>query len=161
MDPRRLMRIYCLDTSSLVTSWHLRYPVDVFPTLWNRIDEWGKIGRILAPEEVIREIEKIEDDLNEWLRQRPYISQPPDEQVQREVRDILGPGRFSRLVDTKKGRSIADPWVIAQARVSKAVVVTEEKLSEGRSPKIPDVCRAVGIEYINVLELIRAMELKF
>lgn len=66
-----------------------------------------------------------------------------------------------RLVDTKKGRSIADPWVIAQAQVMSAVIVTEEQPSRGSSPKIPDVCEALGVQYTNVIGLIRAMGLQF
>ena len=151
--------IYCLDTSAFVQPWHERYPIDVFAPYWNKVKEWTDDGRIIAPEEVMVEVAKIDDDLLAWVKRHKSMFQPPDERVQRVVQEILS--NHSRLVDTKKGRSIADPWVMGQACVSEATVVTEELPSRGKSPKIPDVCEDMGIPYTNVLGLIRAMRLRF
>ena len=114
---------------------------------------------IIAPEEVRLEIEKVDDDLHKWVRDRGAIFMPPTEDVQKSVIDILA--SHPRLVDDKRGRSLGDPWVIAQACVDSAVVVTEENAGGGRSPKIPDVCEHLGVPYTNVLGLIRAMGLRF
>lgn len=63
---------------------------------------------------------------------------------------------FPKLIDTRKGRSGADPFVIALARVQEAVVVTGEN-DDGTAdrPKIPTVCRHFGIRAIKPLEFIR------
>jgi predicted nucleic acid-binding protein len=151
--------IYCLDTSSLIQPWNQLYPIDVAPPFWKKVEDWINDGRLIAPEEVLVEIQKVDDELLAWLKQRKSLFQPPNDDVQRAVREILK--NHARLVDTKKGRSIADPWVIAQAKVSNAIVVTEEHAARGKSPKIPDVCEAMNVRYTNVLGLIRAMELKF
>ena len=150
---------FCVDTSALIEPWRRRYPLDVFPTFWETLDAWAKDGRVLAPDEVLIEIRKVDDDLKEWVEDRRYLFRPPVEEVQVAVLEIMA--SHPRLVDTKKGRSIADPWVIAQAEVSGAVVVTEEHRKGGRSPRIPDVCVARKVEYTDVIGLIRAMGLKF
>jgi Domain of unknown function (DUF4411) len=58
-----------------------------------------------------------------------------------------------KLVDTTKGRSGADPFVIAlAATVDPAMtVVTEEALGKSR---IPDVCNAKSILWCGVADLI-------
>lgn len=152
---------FCLDTSALVEPWRSRYPIDIFPTFWNTLDEWAKAGDVLAPDEVRIELEKVDDELLEWVAQRRYIFRPPEEDVQLIVSKILAHDRYKRLVDSKKGRSIADPWVIAQAHVTGSKVVTEELPSLGKSPKIPDVCEWLGVKYTNVLGLIREMKIQF
>ncbi|UCE62330.1 MAG: DUF4411 family protein [Phycisphaerales bacterium] len=151
--------IYCLDTSAFVQPWHERYPVDVFPSFWKAIEDWIEEDKIIAPEEVMIEVQKVDDDLLKWIKSHKEMFRPPDAEVQKEVQEILK--RHTRLVDTKRGRSIADPWVIAQAVVCDAIIVTEELPSRGRSPKIPDVCEDLEIPYTNVLGLIREMGLKF
>jgi len=79
---------------------------------------------------------------------------PIDTQIQQVVSNILKD--YERLVDTKKGRSVSDPFVIALAQIHKACVVTGELPTNNiKKPNIPDVCRALGIRYINLLSLMR------
>ena len=50
--------------------------------------------------------------------------------------------KYPHLVSAVKGRSIADPWVIAHAQSEKAAVVTLEQKAVRSGPiKIPDVCK--------------------
>jgi hypothetical protein len=148
---------FCLDTSAFIGGWHRHYAPDVFPWIWETLDEWGREGRLLAPEEVFKEIQKQQDDLYEWVKTRHYLFRPIDESVQIELTNVLA--SYKRLTDTWKCRDPADPWVIAQARVSSATVVTEEKLRGRRkSPSIPDVCNELGIPCIRLLDLIRGMK---
>ena len=93
-------------------------------------------------------------------KERPHIFRPLDEPVQRYVTDILK--NYPRLIDSKKNRSMADPFVIGQALSSKAIVVSEEVSSPGsKSPKIPDVCTKYEVECINILEFMRRARLRF
>ena len=65
-------------------------------------------------------------------------------------------GLYPKLVDTSKGKSGADPFVIALARsqTPHLTVITEEKGGSQKKPKIPYVCREEGIRSISLLELI-------
>ena len=66
-------------------------------------------------------------------------------------------GEYPRLVDTVKGKSASDPWVISLALQydQKLTVVTEENGGSANSPKIPYVCRQEDIRCINLLDLIK------
>jgi hypothetical protein len=154
--------LFCLDTSALINSWNKLYPIDVFPTFWRTLEAWIVDGRVIAPEEVLREIERKDDELYAWAKEWKCMFRPPVEEVQEELREILA--SHLRLLDTKRGRHEADPWVIAQAKVAKATVVTEELASteeEPKSPKIPDMCRRFGIPWVQTLDLLRTMKLRF
>ncbi len=154
------MITFCLDTSVYIESWRRRYPIDVFPSFWQKLDEWAEEGLILSTEEVRVEIEKVDDDLLKWIKGRKHFFRPLDEEVQEIVITILND--FPELISVGKNRSMADPWVVAQAKVTSSVVVTEELPSDSvKKPKIPNICNQMGVRFINTLDLIRRMELKF
>src|SRR5687767_1282558 len=104
---------YCVDTSAWLDGWRRNYPKDVFQTLWTRIEELVDSGEIIASEEVYVEIAKKDDDLHEWIQARKTMLVAPEESIQIRVGELLA--KYPRLVDTLKGRSQADPFVIATA----------------------------------------------
>jgi hypothetical protein len=69
-------------------------------------------------------------------------------------------GAYPRLVDTVKGRSGSDPFVIALAASTNPTmtVVTEEFVGKVR---IPDVCNAEKIKYCGLADLIEREDWKF
>ncbi len=145
---------YSIDTSAILDGWTRYYPPDIFPALWGHLDELIKTGGLIATEEVLVELERKEDSTYEWFRQRKHMFIPIDGRIQEAVTKILQD--YERLVDTSKNRSMCDPFVIAVAQVERCSVVTAEKMTNNPAkPRIPDVCQALGIETITLLELIR------
>jgi len=70
--------------------------------------------------------------------------------------------KFPGLVDVERDRSSGDPFFIALAKAKGFVVVTGEKgNSKKGKPRIPDVCKGMSIDCIDILELIRREKLKF
>ena len=67
------------------------------------------------------------------------------------------------MVDPKTGESGGDPWVIALAQdLQNGIVVTQEKASRNEDkPKIPNICKGLDIECINLLDVIKKEEWKF
>lgn len=157
--PPGIGHLFCLDTNALIEPWHRRYPPDMFPRFWDQLDTLAAEGIVLAPEEVLHELSKVDDDLYAWARARRHFFRPIDRAVQAAMQAILR--QFPRLVDDKKGRNIADPWVIAQAQVSSAIVVTDELPRHGKSPRIPDVCEAMNIPWTNLLAFMREVGMSF
>ena len=149
------MIMYCLDTSALLEAAVRSYPMDVFPTLWEHLDEMIAQGELLSPDEVLEELKKKDDALFAWAGQRPMLFYPLDSPLQLVVRDeILA--TFPRLVDSKKNRSQADPFVVGLAKMTGRIVVTSEKHSGTvENPKIPNVCDHFRIRCISLLQLIR------
>ncbi|OQW54963.1 MAG: hypothetical protein A4S09_17415 [Proteobacteria bacterium SG_bin7] len=64
------------------------------------------------------------------------------------------------LIDATRKKDEADPYVISLAMAKKAVIVTQENSLGPNSPRmnIPDACKVVGIQSINLLSFIREMK---
>lgn len=146
--------MYCIDTSSILQAWARTYPRDIFSALWDNIEAIITDGRLRSPDEVQREIGKKEDDLCKWAKAQSGLFVPLDFSQAAEVRAILT--NFPLLVDSSKGRSGGDPFVIALAKLNGCTVITEEVASSSaKRPKIPDVCSHYNVEHITFLEFIR------
>lgn len=145
---------YCIDTSSMLQAQRA-YPMEVFPNVWDHLERLVEGGRLLSSEEVLRELEKKEQDVvYAWALKHSKMFVAPVESVQREVLRIME--EFPKLVDERTGKSFADPWVIATAiHLGDCAVVTEETLSGPDRPKIPTVCAARQLKCIRLLEVIR------
>ena len=146
---------YSFDTSAILDAWQRRYPPDVFPRVWDRFDKAIGRGDVGASEEVRLEIEKRDDEVYAWVKARKAkMFVPINEQQQRHVSSILA--QHERLVDTRRNRSAADPFVIALAMERECAVVTAEAATgKADRPNIPDVCLAMGVRSITLLDFFR------
>jgi hypothetical protein len=131
------------------------YPPDVFPSFWRGIDEMLAAGRLKAPDPLLKEVEPKDDELSEWVKQNEEaLIVPIDEAQQIAVARILS--QFPNLINPNKNRSMGDPFFIALAQTEGLILVTGEKnRGNPNKPKIPDVCDALSILCLNVLDLIR------
>lgn len=103
---------------------------------------------------MLAELEKKDDEVHKWAKDHPQLFVLIDMDIQQVVSDILE--NHERLVDKRKNRTSADPFVIALAQINNACVVTGEHPTNNiEKPNIPDVCNVLGIRYINFLSLIR------
>jgi len=150
-------RIYCFDTSALIQPWNSYYSPDICPQYWEVLEKLAAKGVVFCTQEVKREIQKQDDPLHAWVRERPFLFREITEQVQANLKKVLRTHR--ELVDDKKERSMADAWVVAHAMAEKAVVVTKEGFAPRRI-KIPDVCQAYGIGCIDDVAFVREIRLK-
>jgi hypothetical protein len=145
---------YSLDTSGFLDAWIRHYPIDVFPTIWDHLDRAVRSGLLVASEEVLRELEKKDDDAHAWMNSHPEMIVPFDTQIEAEIIRLMT--RFPRLVDAKKGRSGGDPFVIAVAIVGGHTVITgEHATGKLEVPRIPDVCKELGVPCIRMLDFFR------
>ena len=146
---------YTLDTSSLIEGWQRLCPPDVFPGVWDALEELIDEGVVMASEEVLFELKRKEDALFDWAKSRRTMFEPHDSIIQSRVRDILA--NHPKLVDTRRSRSGADPFVVAVAIVYDCAVVTLEKPGRNpdKRPTIPDVCAAYGVRCLSLVELLR------
>jgi hypothetical protein len=153
---------YCIDTSSLVHAWRRAYPPKRFGGLWVAIDRLIEEGRLVATIEVLHELKKKDDDIYEWAKVRKEtMFLEIDDDVQSEVIRIMQ--TYPKLVDTGKGKSGGDPFVIAQALSQKPrlVVITQEAGGSADKPRIPYVCDQEGVRNIDLLTLIEEEDWSF
>jgi hypothetical protein len=154
-----LFRGYVFDTSALIDLWRRRYPPDVFRTLWLKIEEMIASGEILAPQEVLNELQRQHDDLYIWAKKQKCFRELDEEQIE-YVKRILKD--FPSLVDVRKTVPDADPFVIALAKANGWKVVSSENPG-GASPRrhIPDACKSYGVECLSLLEFFRDRQWSF
>lgn len=152
---------YSIDTSALIHAWSRAYPIENFPSFWASLEKAIEGGRVVICAEALAELKRRDDALYAWCKRFPEFCVEIDEPQQRLMIALMG--AYPRLVDTVKGRSGADPWVIAlaQAHTRTLAVVTQENFGRRDSPKIPDVCGAEGLQCIDLVGLIRAEDWRF
>lgn len=142
---------YSFDTSAIISAWREMYPPKVFSGLWELLEEMIQDHHVFASDVVLDELSKQDDDILAWAKERPSMFFPLSEDIQTGVRQILRD--YPEL--TKEGRSEADPFVIAVGQVEGATVVTSENPSNNiLKPKIPDVCMALNIPCIGLLQFV-------
>lgn len=153
------MKKYCLDTNIFIEPWKRFYSVKFTKGYWEILADLSQKGILFSTTEVKKEIEKIDDDLLKWIKDKNFFKEPNTD-VQKCMREILK--KHPLLIDHAKSRSIADPWVIAHAQFENAVVVTlEQKARKSGQVKIPDVCAIERIECIDIYDLIKRLKIEF
>ncbi len=146
--------------SNIFINLQRRQPLDIYPSLWNKISEMMTDGIIISSREVYDEISIGGDELEKWAKERKEYFLQSEVTVQYDVRDILKNHRG--LVESGKKKNSADPFVIALAKESHCKVVTEEVRSRNaNSPKIPDVCDDYNIECLDFVGFARESKLNF
>ena len=145
---------YSFDTSAWIGAWYRRLPHDVVPSFWRNVE--GLIAReeVGSIDEVQRELEHKSDPLLAWAKNQSGLMHPITPDVWTRARQIV---RAHAALTPTTGRNVADPYVIALAQLHGATVVTEEEPAKKASAvKIPDVCKALGVNWLSVYDFVRA-----
>ena len=159
--------IYIIDTSSLI-DLNIHNPIDVYPSVWKKLEQMIRKGLLIAPKEVFNEIKQQDDKLSKWVKKQRNLFKRISKEQTRIVTQILQKYPSIIKVDRKYD---ADPWVIALAVEMtnsrqttlfsiKKIVVTEERLA-GLKVKIPLICKEYNIDCINVIDMFRNEGIKF
>ena len=150
---------YIFDSNVFITLQQ-RQPIDLYPSVWEKVGNLMEAGTIISSQEVLDEILAGNDELASWAKMRSECFVPTLEEIQLEARCILK--EYRGLVEGGKKKNTADPFVIAIAKISAASVVTEEgRTNNLNSPKIPDVCSELAIPCMNFVAFAREMKFSF
>ena len=146
--------IYFVDTNEWI-NLNRRYPNDVFPNLWRNVEDLIFKGRILAPREVLDEIERGHDELVGWCRKHRKMFQNTST-LTGQVQNIIK--NHPTLVNSNATHESADPYIIALAMSHMhdmadlvPIIVTDENVS--RESGIPYAARANGIQTCKLMEM--------
>jgi Domain of unknown function (DUF4411) len=143
---------YVFDSNSLIDLFKHYYP-GRFPTLWDNFDALVSRGRLVSVREVFNEIGSSEDPLGIWAKEQKNILflESTVEELKFVV-EIFQVQHFQAMIRKKerlKGKPVADPFVIARAKILGACVVTQEKNTDNAA-KIPNACDHFGIPCTNL-----------
>ncbi|MFN0180191.1 MAG: DUF4411 family protein [Gemmatimonadales bacterium] len=157
--------MYSLDTSFFM-DWQARhYPLDLFVGLEHRIEGLIDQGECRAVDLVREELQAVgTPDLRTWTtkNKRVFVSLSADVQLAAAAIQSAYPA----LMDPKGLHDSADAYVIALAKSTGGIVVSQEtSVAEKHRPKqsyyIPDVCRSLGVSCINLLGMMRREKWSF
>ena len=143
---------YVFDSNSLIDLFKHYYP-ERFPTLWEKFDALVFEGEIVSVREVFKEIESADDSLAHWAKEQQsslFLESTAEELT--FVGEIFQKQHFQGMIRKRErlgGKPVADPFVIARAKISGGCVVTQEKHTKNAA-KIPNVCEYFKIPCINL-----------
>jgi hypothetical protein len=154
--------IYVFDTNSL-SELNAYYP-DIFKAFWNKFDVLVAAQTVISTREVRPELEASgKENIMKWAKANSGIFTMPTAPELAFVGQILAIPKFQALIGQKailRGTPVADPFLIACARVKGGTVVSQEKLKPNAA-KIPNVCAHFNITCIDLEGFMRAQNWSF
>ncbi len=149
--------VYCIDASSLIEIKQ-RFPRKVFPGVWEKVEELIPVGRLIAPDEVLREIEG-DDVLGPWARRHKKMFISLDQEQIDAARDVTA--RFPGLAKPGKTGPAADPFVVGLAHVQGnklgALLVQPQSqcfvVAEERPTGIPAACKYYNLVCVSHIQM--------
>jgi uncharacterized protein DUF4411 len=157
---------YLLDANTYIQAKNQYYGMDICPAYWDWLDLQFEQGLIGSVDMIGRELRDGNDELADWVRERPahFISNDDDETQ----------GVFATIVqsimdgDYNTGQrdnflAKADPWIIAKAKCLEATVVTHESVvsPNARKVKVPNICHQFDVNCINTFQFLRDLQARF
>lgn len=163
---------YVFDTSSIRSLQHF-YP-RVFKKIWEDLGVMVEAGNLISTREVFNELERqaITADVKKWAEDNKALFRTPTSAELQFVAEIFRIQHFQGLIGAQqrlKGMPVADPFVIACAKIHSAIVVTEEGWQRPSLPltpkpgaaKIPNVCEHFEIICFDLEEFMHQQDWTF
>ena len=159
---------YALDANILISCNRSYYPFDIAPSFWNQLKEKG-CNKVVLIDKIREEIYGNEDELSHWLQTAEsyfIIRSSSDGNILSNYSKIINFIQSSEQYKQSakdEFASVADSWLCAHALTYEYIVVTQEKYEPNikKQVKIPNVCEAFNIKYINLLQFMREIGIRF
>ena len=142
--------IYVIDACALIdAARNYNMSKKSFSHIWAALDDLIQNGELISSTEIMDELK--DDDLKAWAKQHKECFLPLTRDVQAKTTEVLT--QFPTLIKIlSTGNSNADPFLIATAALQGGTIVTNERLGDSKTKdyKIPNVCQALNIPYMNL-----------
>ncbi len=159
---------HLLDSNTLIEAKNRYYGMSICPGYWAWILQQHQALEIASIVPVRDELAKGNDDLTQWVKSNAHLFE--------DASDVSTQAAFGHIV-TKIAEQVpvmksgaleeflegADPWLIAKAMTTGAVVVTHEVHNPDIKRKftIPNVCSLFGVPFMNTFELLGKLDARF
>lgn len=159
---------HLLDSNTLIEAKNRYYAMAVCPGYWAWILQQHQALEIASIVPVRDELARGNDDLTQWVKGNAHLFEDAsDEPTQAAFGQIVA--KIAEQVPVMKAGAFeeflegADPWLIAKAMATGAVVVTHEVYNPDIKRKftIPNVCSLFGVRYMNTFELLGNLDARF
>ncbi len=160
--------MYLLDANIFIQAKNRHYAFDVVPGFWRWLERAHGIGIAGSVERVREELLAGQDELADWARTHPSFFQPIDDDTAACFRPLSkwassAPAGYKSAALSEFSSDAADFLLVAHALAHGHVVVTHEVPSPNSSKrvKIPDACKALGVEWESPFAMLRKSKAKF
>lgn len=143
--------VYVLDSGPLIDLFNHYYP-DRFPSLWDKFESLITLKRVVSVDEVKNEIQGYGDRLSTWAKLNKEIFEVPLAEEFEFVSQIFAVPHFQSNIRKRElltGTPVADPFVMAKAKIIGGCVVSQES-KKPNSARIPNICEHFKIPYLNL-----------
>ena len=163
----------CVDASVLMTAWNETYPIDVIPSLWNQLslnkdkiviikpifDEIGPAKAYNAENDPVKRKSKFA--LSTWLLDNHFEEIDINDDVELLALELE---RQYEVNNISKGVGAIDVKLISYAKIHGKTIVTLEHQPNLPSKlcnyKIPTICKAHQVKYIDFIHTFRKLGIK-
>ncbi len=159
---------YVLDANVFMEAARRYYAFDLAPGFWQSLIDHAGNGDLVSIDRVSDEIKKGKDELADWAKNSfdNAFASTDNEDITRSYAEIMNwVNNQAQFLDADKAvfAQGADGWLIAYARVRGHTVVTHEQLATGESTKvkIPNVCKAFRVPYVDTFAMLRSLGVRF
>ncbi|MCL2464559.1 MAG: DUF4411 family protein [Micrococcales bacterium] len=146
--------------SSILISFERNQPRDVWPTLWDHVENLLRSGEAVVPREALTELERGTDDLDDWVKKTGTVYDADDEMIA-----VVGQISARHPGWVQQTKNAADPFIIATAKVLGAVIVTNERARNtatvDSNMRVPQVAAEFGVTAITTNDLFRQLQWQF
>ena len=166
------MQKYVLDTNVFIQAHRSTYPIDVATSFWSLLKQLADEDKIISIDKVNDEIERNEDELQEWVEanlSEDFFKPTDDQPILNEYRTIANwaeakSNHYQRgAIDEFMDFYNADAWLIAYCKLTGDILVTQEVSNPNQKNRIPipEPCIAFNVSYCNMIEMFRALGVQF
>ncbi len=161
-----MSKMYLFDANILIYPHRQCYSFDIAPGFWSQLVEKAP-NTIVLIDRIRDEIYRNEDDLSNWLKKYGHcfiFKSSADKNVHESYKKIINLVVEDKQYKESAKRTFADradSWLCAHALAYDYILVTQEEYApESKNIiKIPNICVMFGIEYIDLFQAIKALEI--
>jgi len=164
------MSVFIVDSNFFIQAHRANYPLDIAITFWKKVKALADNGNIVSIDKVKNEIYQNDDELKSWC-----IENLPNEFFKDSSEVIQDYTRVANWAISKSEHYIqkameefldadeADAWIIAYALKNNITITTHEKSQPDskKKIKIPEPCNALGVTFVDTIEMLRRLNVQF
>ncbi len=160
---------FLLDANVLIEAKRRYYRFGICPGFWECLAWHNSQGTLLSLDRVKAELQRGNDDLAEWADSvvpAGFFASTRHVGVENWFGEMVAwTQKQDQFFPQAKAEYAAgaDPWLSAYAKEKSLIVVTHETLAPGsrNRVKIPNVCQAFGVEWIDTFDMLEGLGTRF
>ncbi len=159
---------YLLDANIFIQAHQTYYAFDIAPSFWEQLIHSAEQDKLISIDQIMNELKNSnkDDPLSFWATNKfkDWFMSCSDDGVYQSYSEIMewaqNHEHFKPSAKEEFARS-ADSWVLAYAKACDYTIVTHEVYDSNikKRIKIPNVCEAFDISYIDTFTMLRDLNI--